>query len=313
LSSFCGAIFKKYPVELTGLLQYVANQLKAEKSVDLLVLKEIVQKMAGIEATEEITPQQLESMAGGELLRAEGGFFNQMRNTKKSSQRLKDSLLEHDLAIPLCLLMAQQRNCTLYHEQDHSHLKLVGKLYDQDLVDDIKAETRTNIDELMSKGSALREAKCLCQDTLVQFGLFLANSLSMEDYASRLPPVHSLLSDYSIQADIAFFLARPMLNYAISAKFEEKKKQDKSLKNAPSSQKVQKYVEAVEEVVCPTVESVRPLYPSKTWDDIRRALAHQGRNTISCSAITSVLNMNPAIKMFLTYTITLCLAIELLE
>ncbi|XP_076310399.1 THO complex subunit 2-like protein isoform X2 [Tachypleus tridentatus] len=238
LSSFCGAIFKKYPVELTGLLQYVANQLKAEKSVDLLVLKEIVQKMAGIEATEEITPQQLESMAGGELLRAEGGFFNQMLNTKKSSQRLKDSLLEHDLAIPLCLLMAQQRNCTLYHEQDHSHLKLVGKLYDQ------------------------------CQDTLVQFGLFLANSLSMEDYASRLPPVQSLLSDYSIQADIAFFLARPMLNYAINAKFEEKKKQDKSLKNAPSSQKVQKYVEAVEEVICPTVESVRPLYPSKTWDDI---------------------------------------------
>lgn len=31
LSSFCGAIFKKYNIELTGLLQYVANQLKAQK------------------------------------------------------------------------------------------------------------------------------------------------------------------------------------------------------------------------------------------------------------------------------------------
>lgn len=31
LASFCGAIFKKYNIELTGLLQYVANQLKAQK------------------------------------------------------------------------------------------------------------------------------------------------------------------------------------------------------------------------------------------------------------------------------------------
>lgn len=31
LSSFCGAIYKKYNIELSGLLQYVANQLKAQK------------------------------------------------------------------------------------------------------------------------------------------------------------------------------------------------------------------------------------------------------------------------------------------
>lgn len=31
LSSFSGAVFKKYSIELTGLLQYVANQLKAQK------------------------------------------------------------------------------------------------------------------------------------------------------------------------------------------------------------------------------------------------------------------------------------------
>lgn len=31
LSSFCGAVYKKYSIELTGLLQYVANQLKAQK------------------------------------------------------------------------------------------------------------------------------------------------------------------------------------------------------------------------------------------------------------------------------------------
>ena len=40
---------------------------------------------------------------------SQGGYFSQVRNTKKSSVRLKDALLEHDLAIPLCLLIAQQR------------------------------------------------------------------------------------------------------------------------------------------------------------------------------------------------------------
>lgn len=34
-ANFCGAIYKKYNIELSGLLQYVANQLKAHKrSVD---------------------------------------------------------------------------------------------------------------------------------------------------------------------------------------------------------------------------------------------------------------------------------------
>uniref|UniRef100_A0A8I3W7Q4 THO complex subunit 2 n=1 Tax=Callithrix jacchus TaxID=9483 RepID=A0A8I3W7Q4_CALJA len=71
LASFCGAVFRKYPIDLAGLLQYVANQLKAGKSFDLLILKEVVQKMAGIEITEEMTMEQLEAMTGGEQLKAE--------------------------------------------------------------------------------------------------------------------------------------------------------------------------------------------------------------------------------------------------
>ncbi|KAF4523129.1 hypothetical protein B566_EDAN003144 [Ephemera danica] len=131
LASFCGAVFKKYPIELGGLLQYVANQLKAQKSLDLLILKEIVHKMAGVEAAEELTPEQLDAMSGGELLRSEAGYFSQARNTKKSSSRLKEALAEQNLAVALCLLMAQQRYCVEYRETENSHLKLVGKLYDQ--------------------------------------------------------------------------------------------------------------------------------------------------------------------------------------
>lgn len=40
-------------------------------SLDLLILKEVCQKMTGVEASEEITMEQLEAMSGGELLRNE--------------------------------------------------------------------------------------------------------------------------------------------------------------------------------------------------------------------------------------------------
>lgn len=110
--------------------------------------------MAGIEAAEEMTSDQLDAMAGGDLLKNEvncrmnmqchnviltqtknnmkiiplkAGYFSQVRNTKKSSQRLKEALAEQDLAVALCLLMAQQKHCVVYRETDKSHLKLVGK------------------------------------------------------------------------------------------------------------------------------------------------------------------------------------------
>lgn len=68
---------------------------------------------------------------GNVFCTVQGGYFGQIRNTKKSSQRLKDALLDHDLALPLCLLMAQQRNGVIFQEGGEKHLKLVGKLYDQ--------------------------------------------------------------------------------------------------------------------------------------------------------------------------------------
>ena len=74
-------------VDKVGLLQYVANKLKTGNSLDLLLLKEVVQKMSGIEANEEVTDDQLAALAGGELLRTEGGYFGQIRNVKKPSTR----------------------------------------------------------------------------------------------------------------------------------------------------------------------------------------------------------------------------------
>lgn len=119
----------------------------------------------------------------------QAGYFGQVRNTKKSSQRLKDALANNDLAVTLCLLMAQQKHCVVYRETADNHLKLVGKLYDQ------------------------------CQDTLVQFGTFLGSSYSVDEYMERLPSIHSMLQEYHIHTEVAFFLSRPIFAHQILVRF----------------------------------------------------------------------------------------------
>ncbi|XP_076446186.1 THO complex subunit 2-like [Babylonia areolata] len=235
LANFAGAICRKYTIELTGIMQYVANQLKAGKSLDLLLLREVVQKMAGIEVSEEITDDQLHSLSGGELLRQEGGNFQQVRNMKKSSTRLKDTLLERDLGLSLCLLMAQQRSSVVFREDDTRHLKLVGKLYDQ------------------------------CQDTLVQFGSFLSMQLSTEEFVKRLPPIDVLISTYHVPQDAAFFLARTQYNHSIQTRYEELRKNDKKSSSSVSSK--QRYADATEDTQKSVLETLRPLFPARIWED----------------------------------------------
>ena len=129
-------------------------------------------------------------------------------------------MIDNNLAVPLCLLMAQQRNCVVYQETENSHLKLVGILFDQ------------------------------CQDTLVQFGQFLATNLSIDDYTLRLPPMDQLLTKYHVNSDLAFFLARPRFNHQSSLKFDVLKKEDsKAWKSKSDTERQDVYVEAASQVI----------------------------------------------------------------
>ena len=232
LSAFCGAVYKKYSIELCGVLQFIANQLKAEKSVDLLLLQEILQKMGGTDTTEDLTAEQMEAMSGGEILRREAGTYQQERNTKRSSQRLKEVLMQNDLAVPLLLLIAQQRSCVVYNQTESPHLKLVGKLYDQ------------------------------CQETLVQFGSYLFQVATLEEITERLPNIGELLSDCHINSDVAFFLVRPHVTAKISARFDEMRRSNRS------EDKKQLYIDACSEVLSPLEKEIRPHFPSKLWEEM---------------------------------------------
>ncbi|GAB4828694.1 THO complex subunit 2 [Ancistrocladus abbreviatus] len=116
LASFWGHLCKKYPsMELRGLFQYLVNQLKRGQGIELILLQELIQQMANVQYTENMTEEQLDAMAGGETLRNQATSFGITRNNKaliKSTNRLRDSLLpkeEPKLAIPLLLLIAQHR------------------------------------------------------------------------------------------------------------------------------------------------------------------------------------------------------------
>ncbi|EGI68470.1 THO complex subunit 2 [Acromyrmex echinatior] len=228
---FTSCLFASYSVFCFISPKIRVNELRKKQEIHnkKLLIKRLQKKM---------TSDQLDAMAGGDLLKNEAGYFSQVRNTKKSSQRLKETLAEQDLAVTLCLLMAQQKHCVVYRETDKSHLKLVGKLYDQ------------------------------CQDTLVQFGTFLGSTMTVDEYVERLPSIHSMLQDNHIHADVAFFLARPMFAHAINIKYDALRKADPNYKKMSTAMKQLKYAEAAQTVMAPVAQSVRPLHPLKVWEDI---------------------------------------------
>jgi len=184
LSSFCGNLYKKYPgIELVGLLQYITNTLKSGQGLQLLVLRDLVTKMAGIDTLEDLSAEQLQAQAGGETLRScVTDLLGVAKNTKRSSLRLKDALQKHGLVAPLFLLIAQQRSASVFLT-DSPHLKMLGELYDR------------------------------CQETLEQLRTFVATTFSPAEYASLLPPVGELCTTYRVEPEVAFFISRPALAY----------------------------------------------------------------------------------------------------
>ncbi|VDD77363.1 unnamed protein product, partial [Mesocestoides corti] len=178
LSTFTGALCKKYQFDLAGILQYILNQLKAGRSEDLLILQEVIHQMTGLDPYEEMTDEQLEAASGGEILLQEGGYYAQIRNARRNANRLKEALIENKVIMPLVFLMAQQRDAILYLDDPERHVKTAGRLYDQ------------------------------CQGTLVQFITFLSLQLSREEMQAQCFSIDQMMSEYFVPADTAFCLFR---------------------------------------------------------------------------------------------------------
>lgn len=180
LATFAGQLYRKHPIEMTGIIQYIAVQLKDDNIFDLTVLKELISKMSGIETIESLSDAQLEAIAGGDTLKREVCAGDNSRSTRKSSARLMSALVDSDWVMPLSLLIAQQKTKLIYDAQ-HSHLKLIGNLHDQ------------------------------TQDTLLQYVEFLKLHLNREQYAEKFPSVKDLCSKFGLDPEVAFHIKRPVL------------------------------------------------------------------------------------------------------
>lgn len=188
LASFWGHLCKKYPsMELRGLFQYLVNQLKKGEGIELVLLQELIQQMANVQYTENMTEDQLDAMAGGETLRYQATSYGMTRNNKalvKSTNRLRDSLLPKDepkLAVPLLLLIAQHRSLVVANA-DAPHIKMICEQFDR------------------------------CHGTLLQYVEFLGSALtSTTSYGQLIPPLEDIVHRYHIEPEVAFLIYRPVM------------------------------------------------------------------------------------------------------
>ena len=64
-------LFRRYSADLTPVLKYVVHQLHNRQTTELVVLRELIWKMAGIEPLPTLSDSQVAAMAGGPVLRVE--------------------------------------------------------------------------------------------------------------------------------------------------------------------------------------------------------------------------------------------------
>lgn len=136
LASFTGMLFLRYGADLTPILQYVVHQLHNGQTTEIIVFREIIWKMAGIEPLPSLSDAQVAAMAGGPTLRIEavasatrGARSDSADVTFKALPRLGKALLESSLALPLLVQVAQQRQACVY-QAPNAYLKSLASLFD---------------------------------------------------------------------------------------------------------------------------------------------------------------------------------------
>ena len=199
LASFAGAFFRKYAVmDCTPVLQYLVNQLQQGHGNDLIVLSELVLKMAGIEPVGELSDAQTAALSGGPLLQGEAMLTLiaapsptaalLARNAfKKAGSRLHRTLVQSRLALALLVLMAQHRQRCVFETE--AHIKSLSSAYDT------------------------------VQSYLFQYAHFLA-AQGAQAYAELVPSPAEWVRRFGVDVPMAFHLARPKLAWAMQAAAE---------------------------------------------------------------------------------------------
>ncbi|KAJ7591413.1 transcription factor/nuclear export subunit protein 2-domain-containing protein [Mycena floridula] len=261
LASFTGMLFRRYSADITPVLTYVVHQLHNEATTEIVVLRELIWKLAGIEPLPSLSDSQIAAMAGGPALRIEaiasttrGARLDPSDGPLKGPQRLGKALIDSNLAYPLLVLIAQQRQSSIF-KVNEAYLKSLSSLFDT------------------------------THGVLLQY-LELLNSPSVitpEEYASKVvPSIAELGQKYGIPAPICMQIIRPMLHSQILAAALEmakqealaKKEEEARLKEAEKRLKAAltaKREPAASRVASPSVGTPQPVensVPDSTSTDV---------------------------------------------
>lgn len=188
LSTFAGRVFKRYSVMDPGpVLQYVVEQLRRNNSTDLIILEQMISSMAGIITDTSFNDAQIQAMAGGELLQAQTilQLLDKRHESKITSKRLMKSLTHTRLAGQLLVAIAQERLTCVFNETS-SELKLLGNIFDE------------------------------IHRILTQYLDLLRSNLSVEEFDSFVPDFASLIKDFGIQPEVAFWIRRTSISRRIA-------------------------------------------------------------------------------------------------
>ncbi|CRG87123.1 THO complex subunit 2 [Talaromyces islandicus] len=185
LSTFTGKAFKRYSVlNPSPILQYVLDQLRQQNSTDLIILERLVSSMAGIVTDTNFNEQQIQGMTGGTILQSQIllQLLDKRHESKTTSKRLMKALTDSKLAGQLLIAIAQERLLCVYRESENvPELKLLGNIFDE------------------------------IHRILTQYLDLLRSNLTFEEFDSFVPSLASLIGEFGIQPDIAFWITRPGL------------------------------------------------------------------------------------------------------
>ncbi|KAJ6185672.1 hypothetical protein N7519_006973 [Penicillium mononematosum] len=207
LSTFAGRTYKRYSVmDPTPVLQYVVEQLRHNNSTDLIVLEQLIRSMAGIISDNDFNDAQIQAMAGGDVLQSQTilQLLDKRHESRTTSKRLVHSLTHTRLAGQLLVAIAQERLTCVYNETS-SELKLLGNIFDE------------------------------IHRILTQYLDLLRSNLSVDDFDSFVPDFSSLVTEFGIQPEIAFWIRRPSIARKITDIEESKQEKERSASASKSN------------------------------------------------------------------------------
>lgn len=190
LSSFIGKICQRYPnsIDLNTLLQFLLKSFFSKETPNMIVLKEILLSMGGIQAITNLTLQQVNMInCGGSLEKLVYKTIDDTRYDKvKSGVILVKSLQQLGITNELFISICQLGN-VLTSNTGESHLKV-----------------------LANKGDDLNSLLHLFTQVIGFFGKDI-------EVANTLIPISQLVSEYEVLVELAYELWRPFLSLLLES------------------------------------------------------------------------------------------------